>query len=185
MSVILLVTGNKHKLLEWQRMMPSTIELQSLDLDLEELQSDDTLEIVTDKVKRAYATVGKPVIVEDVSAGLVDLQGLPGPFIKFFIKRLGQDALYQLAGKQDGAAAIVSCAAAYYDGDLLLTAHGEVEGKVVAPRGESFGFDVTFVPNGHTQTYAEMERSMKDSLSHRSIAVTHLLNTMREKNLLG
>ena len=131
---------------------------------IEYADSDDPIEIVTDKVKRAYQATGEPVIVEDVSAGLVDLQGLPGPFIKFFIKRLGQDALYQLAGKKDGAKAVVSCVVAYYDGKDLITAAGEVPGTVVAPRGESFGFDVTFVPDGQTQTYGEMERAVAQLL---------------------
>ena len=185
MSEILLVTGNAHKLGEWQRMMPSIITLESTDIDLDELQSDDPLEIVTDKVKRAYEAVGKPVIVEDVSAGLVDLGGLPGPFIKFFIKRLGQDALYQLAGRKDGAAAVVSCSAAYYDGETLLSVRGDVNGTVVAPRpGSTFGFDVTFVPDGYTQTYAEMDSSVKDSLSHRAIAISLLLKEMEEKKLI-
>ena len=78
-----------HKLQEWQAFMPADITLSSVDLDLEEIQSDDPLEIMTDKVKRAYDEVQKPVVVEDVSAGLVKFDGLPGPFIKFFMKRLG------------------------------------------------------------------------------------------------
>lgn len=184
MSTVLFVTGNQHKLQEWQRLLPNAIELQSVDLDLDELQSDDTLEIVADKAKRAYDAVGKPVIVEDVSAGLIELQGLPGPFIKFFIKRLGQDALYQLAGQKDGAPAIVSCAVAYYDGSELITTEGHVRGTVVAPRGDSFGFDVTFVPEGRDQTYAEMTRADKDAISHRSIAVSQLLEIIQDKQLL-
>ena len=184
MTEILLVTGNSHKLAEWQRLMPDGVDLSSVDLDLEELQSDDPLEIVTDKVKRAYHEIGKPVIVEDVSAGLVELQGLPGPFIKYFIKRLGQGALYQLAGRQDGAKAVASCSAAYYDGSKLLSVRGDVEGTIVAPRGNStFGFDVTFVPDGYDQTYAEMDKTLKNSLSHRAIAVTLLLDEMKKNNL--
>lgn len=185
MSEIILVTGNSHKLAEWQRLMPNDVQLSSVDLDLEELQSDDVLEIVTDKVKRAYNQVGKPVIVEDVSAGLIELQGLPGPFIKFFISRLGQDALYQLAGRKDGAQAIASCSAAYYDGSTLLTVKGDVKGTIVSPRGDSsFGFDVTFVPDGYEHTYAEMDPSIKNSLSHRAIAVSLLLEEMKKSNIV-
>ncbi len=185
MSEILLVTGSNHKLTEWQRLMPEGVNLSSVDLNLEELQRDDPLEIVTDKVKLAYEHVGKPVVVEDVSAGLVEHKGLPGPFIKFYIKRLGQDALYQLAGRKDGAQAIASCSAAYYDGTNLLAVKGDVNGTIVAPRGDStFGFDVTFVPDGYEQTYAEMESSLKNSISHRAIAVSLLLEEMKENNLL-
>lgn len=87
MKQILLVTGNQHKLKEWQNLCDGHgINLDSIDLDLEEIQSDDPEAIVADKVKRAYELVGKPVIVEDVAAGLDKLDGLPGPFIKFFLK---------------------------------------------------------------------------------------------------
>ena len=180
MKEILLVTGNAHKLHEWQNFMPNDITLSSIDIDLEEIQSDDPLAIVSDKAQRAFAEVGKPVVVEDVSAGLVKFDGLPGPFIKFFMKRLGQDALYQLAGREDGAEALVSCSAAYFDGENLIPVRADVEGTVVAPRGDStFGFDVTFVPKGHTQTYAEMDPAYKNSISHRALAAKMLFEKLK------
>lgn len=181
MKEILLVTGNKNKLEEWQRLVPIEIKLESVDVDLVEIQSDDPEEIVNDKVQRAYEIVGKPVIVEDISAGLESLNGLPGPFVKFFMKRIGSDALWVLANKQEQAAT-VSCITAYYDGETLITARGDVKGTVVAPRGESYGFSSTFVPDGQSQTYAEMTGDMKDSLSHRSLAVSKLLETLKNLN---
>ncbi len=181
MKEILLVTGNPHKLQEWQGFMPANISLGSVDLDLEEIQSDDPLDIVIDKAKRAYAVLKKPVVVEDVSAGLVKLGGLPGPFIKFFMKQLGQSALYQLAGEVEGEAAIVSCSVAYYDGEKLLSFKGDVSGTIVAPRGDStFGFDVTFVPDGHDQTYAEMPAELKNKISHRAVAARGLIDLLHE-----
>lgn len=185
MSEILLITGNQHKLAEWQRSMPDGVVLNSIDLDLPELQSDDPLEIVIDKAKRAYEAIGQPVIVEDVSAGLVELKGLPGPFIKFFMKKLGQDALYQLANRKDGAAAVVSCAAVYYDGKECVAVSGDVKGTIVSPRGDStFGFDVTFVPNGYEQTYAEIDAELKNKISHRAVAIDRLLAALKEKIII-
>lgn len=171
MNKIFLVTGNAHKLEEWQRQLPADIEIESIDLDLPEIQSIDPEEIMADKAKRAYEATGKPVVVEDVSAGLEKLGGLPGPFIKFFIKALGGGALFELAGKENEPA-VVSCSIAYYDGKELLTVRGDVKGSVVAPRGDSgFGFDGTFVPDGQSLTYAEMTSEQKDSVSHRSVAI--------------
>ncbi|MGV9001515.1 MAG: non-canonical purine NTP pyrophosphatase [Candidatus Saccharimonadaceae bacterium] len=185
MNEILLVTGNAHKLREWQQSMPPEITLNSVDIDVAELQSDDPLEIVTDKARRAYALVAKPVIVEDVSAGLVALGGLPGPFIKFFMKKLGQDALYQLAGQKEGTRAIVSCAATYYDGEKTISVRGDVKGIIVAPRGDSaFGFDVTFVPDGYEQTYAEMDAALKNTISHRALAIAKLLNELKANQVI-
>ena len=178
MREILLVTGNANKLREWQRLMPADVRLESIDIDLPEIQSDDPLEIVADKAKRAYEVAGKPVVVEDVAASLEHLNGLPGPFIKFFMKRLGHDALYQLAEHEDEAA-VVSCAVGYYDGEELVTLSGDVSGMVVAPRGDNgFGFDVTFVPDGFDKTYAEMSDDEKDAVSHRQKAIRLFVSTL-------
>jgi non-canonical purine NTP pyrophosphatase (RdgB/HAM1 family) len=172
------VTGNENKLREWQRQMPADVTLTSMDIDLPEIQSDDPEEIVADKAKRAYAVAGVPVVVEDVSASLEHLNGLPGPFIKFFMKRLGNDALYQLANHESEAATI-TCAVAYYDGENLITLRGDVDGTIVAPRGtDGFGFDSTFVPDGHDKTYAEMTGQEKDAVSHRQKAIKMFVDTL-------
>jgi inosine triphosphate pyrophosphatase len=178
MQHIFLVTGNPGKLKEWQQILPSDITIATADIDLPEIQSDNPEEIVTDKAHRAYKIVGKPVVVEDVEAGLEKMNGLPGPFIKFFLKKMGKDALYKLAG-QEGEKAVVSCSIAYYDGTTTITVRGDVPGKIVAPRGkEGFGFDSTFVPDGETLTYAEMDDEKKNSLSHRHKAIKLLIEKL-------
>lgn len=174
---LLLVTGNQHKLEEWRRLVPASVNLESVDIDLDEVQSDDPRVIMEDKVRRAYEIVQRPVIVEDISAGLDRLGGLPGPFVKFFISRLGPDALWQLSGMREEPMT-VSCAAAYFDGKGVVAVQGSVRGTVVAPRGESYGFSATFMPDGQTKTYAEMTDAEKDAISHRSIAVKALIKKL-------
>jgi len=176
MQPITLITGNAHKLQEWQRMAPASMQLRNQSIDLEEIQSFDSTEIVRHKVRQAYDIVQAPVIVEDVSAGLNKLNGLPGPFIKFFIERLGQDALVQLGG--ENAAATAVCTIAYYDGEREIIVTGVKKGTVVPMRGEGFGFDVVFVPNGQTKTYSEMTRPEKDAISHRRKAIDALLKEL-------
>lgn len=179
-KAITLVTANPSKLAEWQRLFPADYALDSVAIDLDEIQSLDLEAIVIDKARRAYEQLGTPVLVEDTSAGLVKLSGLPGPFIKFFELEMGRDALFQLAGAA-GEAAIVTAIIGYFDGSHTITARGDVTGSVVAARGENgFGFDVCFVPDGGTKTFAEMTASEKDSLSHRAMAVSELVRQMRE-----
>ncbi len=183
MTELFLVTGNENKLREWQALVPADVTLASADIDLVEIQSDDPEEIVADKLRRAYEAVGKPVMVEDVEAGLEKLGGLPGPFIKFFNNRLGKDALFQLAGGE-GEKATVACTAGYFDGNSMVIVRGEVEGTVVAPRGDAFGFDIVFVPDGETLTYAEMTPEKKNSLSHRSKAIRSLLDKLKQDSVI-
>ena len=160
-------------------MLPSEFELENVELDLDEIQSLDLEEIITDKVKRAFELVGKAVVVEDVSAGLDKLHGLPGPFMKFFEKQIGVDALFQLADVT-GDPATVRCAMAYYDGISLITAQGDIHGTVVPARGKKgFGFDFCFIVDGATKTFAEMTPAEKDAVSHRAKALKQLLSKLR------
>src|SRR6266536_83882 len=105
---IYLITGNPNKLRELQAIFPQSLGLVAKKLDLPEIQSLDLHEIVRRKLHDAYAQVKAPVIVEDVSAELEVLNGLPGPFMKFFEERMGKSALYDLS--HEGARAKIICA---------------------------------------------------------------------------
>ncbi len=177
MQIITLVTGNKNKLREYGRLLPKDFPYTHKDIDLNEIQSIDSAEIIADKVRRAYEVIGTPVLVEDVTAGLSCLNGLPGPFIKYFEERMGQEVLYLMAN--DDKRATVTCTIGYYDGIELLLATGKVEGTVVPMRTTNgFGFDNVFMPNGSTKTFAEMGEADKDRLSHRGLAVRNLLKQL-------
>ncbi len=177
---LLLVTGSKNKLEEWQKAIPS---IQNIDIDLFERQSEDPLEVVLAKVKRAYKLTKQPVIVDDVSSGLDKHGGLPGPFIKFYIKKLGDECLLTLAG-EEGASALITCAIAYYDGTTLITVRGDVHGTIVSARGEyGFGIDKTFKPNGYDQTFGEMTLEQKSSISHRAIAIAKLQEEFKKHDI--
>jgi non-canonical purine NTP pyrophosphatase (RdgB/HAM1 family) len=178
MQTITFVTGNPGKLAEMRRLFPENVSLESADVDLDEIQSLDLTAIVKDKARRAYEHVGRPIIVEDVSAGLDKLGGLPGPFIKYFELEMGLDALYQLAG-EEGATAFAICTICYYDGATYVVAQGETHGTVVAPRGDNgFGFDAVFKPEGCDKTYGELTPEEKNKVSHRGKALKVLIREL-------
>lgn len=179
MRTITLVTGNENKLREWRRLVPDTITLESADIDLDELQSLDLTAIIEAKARTAYEKVGKPVVVEDIAAGLDELNGLPGPFIKFFEIQLGEDALHKLV--KQSPAATVTCMIGYYDGKDALTITYDVHGNVVPMRtSNGFGFDCVFVPDGQTKTYAEMTPQEKDIVSHRAGAIKDFVAQLKK-----
>lgn len=159
-------------------MAPAGLELRNEAIDLDEIQSLDLRAIVDHKVRQAYAAIGQPVIIEDVAAGLESLNGLPGPFIKFFEQQLGRGAMYKLS-KVANDRFTVRCLAGYFDGTRTLYGEGMLTGTIVAPRGEhGFGFDCCVVPNGHEKTLAELETSEKNALSHRGMAFRNLLSQL-------
>lgn len=179
MNSITLVTGNPNKLKEIQLITGSKVKLISRSIDLPEIQSLDLKEIVDNKVKAAYDIVKSPVIIEDVSAGLDDLEGLPGPFYKFFRDKLGDIILVKLAKIAKSNKITIQCIAAYYDGNKILYGIGIVHGKAVDPRGENgFGFDPIVLPNGHKRTFAEMLPKEKNKISHRGQAFTKLFEQL-------
>src|SRR5579884_2899354 len=174
MNKTYIVTGNPGKVRELEAMSLGKLHFEMKDLDIPEIQSLDMREIVTEKLKHAFSIVKEPVIVDDVSAELERLNGLPGPFIKFFGQKLGRGALLKLAGKE-GEKVTVRCIVAYYDGKEMIFGEGHVNGKLVSPRGENgFGFDSEIVPDGESRTMAEMSEEEKMAISHRGNAFRHL-----------
>jgi non-canonical purine NTP pyrophosphatase (RdgB/HAM1 family) len=177
MKQLTLVTGNPNKLRELRQIAPVELNLTCRNIDLPEIQSLDLFEIVEDKVKRAYEHIKGPVIVEDVSAGLDDLEGLPGPFYKFFSAKLGDTVLLKLSKIANSNKITIQCIAAYFDGDKVLYGKGVIHGVVVEPRGENgFGFDSVVVPNGESRTMAEMAAIEKHKISHRGQAFNELFS---------
>ncbi|HSX53406.1 MAG TPA: non-canonical purine NTP pyrophosphatase [Patescibacteria group bacterium] len=178
MQTITIVTGNPGKVRELQAMAMGKLDFRMHDLDIEEIQSLDLEKIVKNKASQAYEQIKGPVIVDDVSAGLSKLKGLPGPFIKFFNKEMGSDALYLLAGSEDQEV-VINCIAAYFDGTDFVQGKGTISGKVVSPRGTNgFGFDAVVIPEGQNRTMAEMSEEEKMKVSHRGLAFKDLLKQL-------
>jgi XTP/dITP diphosphohydrolase len=65
----------------------------------------------------------------------------------------------------------------------VLVAVGRVDGRIAeAPRGSNgFGWDVLFIPEGDTRTYAEMSGEEKDRDSHRARALAELNKLLKER----
>ena len=84
------ITGNQNKADYFSRQMGLAIPHAKIDLD--ELQSTDLHVIVKHKLEQAYAEVGRPVLVEDVSLSFNALGDLPGPYIKWFVEHAGEEA---------------------------------------------------------------------------------------------
>jgi len=169
---ITFITGNQAKVAQVATILGINLKHQKIDLD--EIQSLDLEKIVKDKAKRAFDIVQTPVLVEDVSLKYTALGNLPGPLIRWFLEELGNKGLCRLINhynKDRSATAEVSYC--LYNGKDFKIFKGSVEGRVAAhPRGETnFGWNPVFIPNGSTQTWAEMEGTDQGSSSMRKIAL--------------
>ncbi len=178
MPKITFVTGNANKLAEVKAMLSSldTIELTNHAIDLPELQGEPE-HISREKTRLAAEHVKGPVIVEDTSLCFNALNGLPGPYIRDFLGKLGHDGLNTLLAGHEDKTAYSQTIFGYTDGPghEILLFPGRCAGTIVPPRGDYFGWDPIFQPEGKEQTFAEMTREEKNAISHRSRALAGLV----------
>ncbi|KAJ7370896.1 hypothetical protein OS493_028967 [Desmophyllum pertusum] len=139
--------------------------------------SRNTLAFVTGNQNKLKEVAG-PVIVEDTCLCFSALGDLPGPYVKWFLKKLGPEGLYRLLTGWEDKSAYALCTFAYSTGKLedpIMLFRGKTMGKIVEPRGpRNFGWDPCFQPDGFDQTYAEMPSEIKNSISHRGKALKAL-----------
>ena len=194
------VTGNAKKLEEVRAILGARFprEIVAVKLDLPELQGeiDDICKL---KCLEEARQVKGPVMVEDTCLCFNALKGLPGtendslityfldfnsqfklpagPYIKWFLDKLGPEGLHKLLDGWEDKSAQAVCTFAYTDrpdGEVILF-QGRTEGDIVAPRGpRDFGWDPVFQPTGYDQTYAELPKPKKNEISHRYRALAKL-----------
>lgn len=109
------------------------------------------------------------------------MKGLPGPYIKWFLEKLGLEGLNRMLLDFHDKSAYAMCAFAYSSGkadEEPIVFVGKTPGKIVPARKladrAAFGWDPIFEPDGYSETYAEMEKSAKNRISHRSKALDQL-----------
>jgi non-canonical purine NTP pyrophosphatase (RdgB/HAM1 family) len=152
------ITGNQSKADYLSRQLGVTIAHQKIELD--ELQSTDLHRIVEHKLRQAYAVVGQPVLVEDVSLSYAALGDLPGPYIKWFVEHAGDEACCRMLDGFDDRSAIIRCTFGYFDG-LKIKYFDSVQSGMIAmhPQGDNgFGFDRFFMHEGMNYTRAQMSQ---------------------------
>ncbi|KAG0655933.1 nucleoside triphosphate pyrophosphohydrolase ham1 [Rhodotorula mucilaginosa] len=190
---ILFVTGNANKLKEVRSILLAStagnaaapFEVDSQDLDVPEVQGT-TQEVARAKVKAAAEIVNGPCITEDTALGFEALGGLPGPYIKYFMKAVGHEGLNNMLAGFPSKRATAICTFAYSAGPGTepIIFEGRTEGKIVPARGPSnFGWDPVFEPEeGNGLTYAEMDLADKNKISHRYRALDKLRNFLLEQD---
>ncbi|EDV32196.1 uncharacterized protein Dana_GF14164 [Drosophila ananassae] len=175
---ITFVTGNAKKLEELVAILGPTFPrtIVSKKIDLPELQGEID-EIAIKKCKEAARHVNGPVLVEDTSLCFNALEGLPGPYIKWFLEKLKPEGLCRLLEGWEDKSAQAICTFGYCedaDAEPQLF-KGITDGDIVSPRGpRAFGWDPVFQPKGYDKTYAELPKAEKNTISHRYRALAQL-----------
>ena len=164
------------------------VEVKQLDIDLPELQGLPE-DIVKGKLKIALEkskNLKGPILVEDTSLCFNAYGGLPGPYIKYFLKAIKQEGLYKMACVFDDHSAYVQSIFGLHKNEneepnLFI---GKTEGEIVFPRGQKnfglLGLDPCFKPNCSNKTYAEMEKDEKNKIIHRGKISNDLIDWLKK-----
>ena len=172
---LIFVTGNKDKFEEVRSILG--IPLERSDIELPEIQSLDAKEVLREKLSAAEKHAHGEYIVEDTSLYLECLSGaLPGPFVKWFEKGIGNGRIAEMAERMGDDRAEAKTLIGYINakGEMHFF-EGSARGKIVAPRGDKdFGWGPIFQPEGYEKTFGEMDRAEKHTLSMRGIAARKL-----------
>ena len=143
------------------------------------------------KARAIAAFTGLPAVADDSGICVDALNGMPGVLSARWSGRHGDDQanldllLAQLADISDERrGAEFRCAAALVQpGGAETVAEGVLRGRLIrARRGTGgFGYDPIFVPDGGTQTTAELSPAEKDAISHRGNAFRELAKVVAKE----
>ena len=166
---ILFATSNKNKVVEATKVLKDLgIVLKHYPFEYREIRSDSLDEIARDAVMAAYKRCKLPIFVEDSGLFIDELNGFPGTFSSWTLKKLGVSGILKLMeGVHNRSAKFETCIA-YHDSYKVFTFTGNCHGRIAEEgRGKSgFGYDPIFIPDGSEQTFAE-SIELKNKLSHR------------------
>jgi non-canonical purine NTP pyrophosphatase (RdgB/HAM1 family) len=161
MDTVYFVTGNQDKLLIAQTVCSKfDIKVEQVVIKVDEIQGEDPIIIVQDKVYRAYEGLSKPLVISDDSWDIPALNGFPGPYMKSINKWFQpEDFIRLMEGKTDRRI-ILHQYLAYYDGTILKTFKNDIFGKIIdKPRGKndhSPNMTVTELDHDNGKTIAEV-----------------------------
>ncbi|WP_297328409.1 non-canonical purine NTP diphosphatase [uncultured Bacteroides sp.] len=184
-KIFVFATNNTHKLEEVSAILKDKVELLSMkdiNCSVDIPETADTLEgNALIKARYIFKNYHSDCFADDTGLEVEALKGAPGVYSARYagdahnseanMKKLLQD----LEGIENRKAQFRTVFALIIDGKEHLF-EGIIKGEIIKNRrGTSgFGYDPVFVPEGYTQTFAEMGNELKNKISHRALA-THKL----------
>ena len=174
MKSLTFITGNAKKAEQLGKYL--SFPVNHAKLEIEEIQSLDLELVATEKAKSAYVILGTPVLVEDTALTFKALNQLPGTLIRWFFESVGSEGLCKMLLGYDNRSAIAETCFALCDETGVHLFRNSIQGTIAdKPRGEKgYGWNPIFIPEGCSETYAEMSPDEQSKHSMRRLAVQQL-----------
>lgn len=187
---IVFATHNRHKSEEACQILGPRWTLRNLhDLgQTEEIpETADTLQgNALQKAQFVYDKYHLSCFADDTGLEVEALNGAPGVYSARYAGEHCSFAdnvnklLHEMQGKTNRRACFKTVVALILDGEAHFF-EGRVDGTIIeSPRGrEGFGYDPVFVPDGFSETFAEMSAEQKNKISHRGRAMAKLIEFLQ------
>ncbi|WP_299230938.1 non-canonical purine NTP diphosphatase [uncultured Bacteroides sp.] len=186
MKKLVFATNNAHKLEEIRAILGNKVEILSLNdincyADIPEtadsLQGNAAL-----KAQYIYKNYGLDCFADDTGLEVEALNGAPGIYSARYAGGEGHDSeanmkklLSEMQDKDNRKARFRTVICLIEEGKEHFF-EGIVNGSIIRERkgGAGFGYDPVFMPDGYSETFAEMGNDEKNKISHRARAVQKL-----------
>jgi XTP/dITP diphosphohydrolase len=186
-------TNNHHKVEEVRQALNEKIELLTLDEIncFEELpETMPTLEGNSlQKATYVFNRYAIPCFADDTGLEVEALNGQPGVYSARYAgpQKNSDDNVQRLLEKLSGHAnrkarfRTIFSLVGLEEHPVIF--EGIVNGSIATEKKGSsgFGYDPVFIPEGSSITFAEMNLSQKNSISHRAIATQKLVNFLKSR----
>lgn len=190
---LVFATNNDHKLAEVSAMLGEEFELLSLkDIHCTE-EIDETANTLegnaTIKAHYVREHYGLDCFADDTGLEVEVLEGAPGVHSARYAAGEGHDSeanmqklLRELGGQTNRSARFRTVICLLLNGEEYCF-EGIVRGCIAEEkRGEAgFGYDPLFIPEGYTESFAELGEEIKNKISHRARAIQALIEFLKEK----
>ena len=186
MKKLVFATNNAHKLEEIRAILGDKVEILSLNdinchADIPE--TADTLQgNAALKAQYIYENYGLDCFADDTGLEVEALNGAPGIYSARYAGGEGHDSeanmkklLAEMQDKDNRKARFRTVICLIEGGEEHFF-EGIVNGSIIRERkgGSGFGYDPVFMPDGYSETFAEMGNDEKNKISHRARAVQKL-----------
>jgi XTP/dITP diphosphohydrolase len=187
---LVFATNNNHKLRELQQILGDHFQLLSLSEigcveDIPE-ESPTIEENSMDKAVYVYEKYGKNCFADDTGLEIDALDGRPGVYSARYagddkdMDKNIEKVLMELKSQKNRKARFKTVISLILDGKKYQF-EGLVYGKIIDDkRGTNgFGYDPVFIPDDYDITFAQMTPDIKNTISHRGIAVQKLVEFLK------
>ena len=185
-KTILLATHNQHKVKEFQEILQpygyDVISLKDIGYNKEIKEEHNTYkDNAIAKVEALEHVYDGIIIGDDSGFEIAALNFQPGVYSARFmpeysIKERNEAIVEKLRNIEDRSCAFVCSIACLKDDKLWVTINrsfGTVAKEVEGTNG--FGYDPIFIPLGYDKSFSLLDRSIKNKISHRALAIEALV----------